>query len=786
MATYYWVGGAGTWDATTTTNWAASSGGAGGAGVPTSADNAVFDSASNATAYAVTVGTNAVALDITIAGPAAGNVTMTFGATAVANCYGSWTNAATGVVFSITSTPVLNFLSTSTGKTVTTNSVALGFLNVVFSGIGGGWTLGSAWTQSGTISVSNGSFNTGNYTVTSALISSTGTATRSITLGSSTLTFTNSSPWTAVSTGLTLNAGTSTINCTATGPIFNGGSLTYYNVNFASANPNAVSTITGSNTFNNLSQTTPSSGRRIVVTGASQTINGILTLGAANTYNQRVQLYNVNNGIPITFTVATIATLSDVDFRDITAAGISAPWFGTRLGNGLGNTNITFNAGKTVYWNLIAGGNWSATAWATSSGGTPATGNFPLAQDTAIVEDTGLTAGNTITVEAGWWMNTLNCTRTNSWTYAGAGGATFYGDFTIPSVTTITNTAGFVFQGQGRTQNLTNNGVAFSTGGITQNSVGGTLVLNGAVTTAATATVTLNNGTLNLNNNTLTCGIFSSNVATTRAIAFGTGQITLTGNATTIWNVLTATNFSYTGTGTVNCTYAGATGQRVIGHGSTNGTEANTPSFNVTAGTDNVAFNNNTRANNLNFTGWGAGGVGVLTFNTLIVYGNMTLATGSITGTAGTVIFDGASGTKTITNNGVTFNCNIRFDGAGVTWVLQDALKVEATKSMAIYNGMVQLKAGTTSTIGSLVTSGITMKYLRSTTPGVQATLSAASGTNTVTYLTITDIAATGGATWDATSATNVDGGDNTGWTFGAASGIISGIVTSFGFGFKI
>lgn len=48
MATYYWVGGSGTWDTTSTTNWAATSGGAGGAGVPTSADTVVFDVASGA------------------------------------------------------------------------------------------------------------------------------------------------------------------------------------------------------------------------------------------------------------------------------------------------------------------------------------------------------------------------------------------------------------------------------------------------------------------------------------------------------------------------------------------------------------------------------------------------------------------------------------------------------------------------------------------------------------------------------------------------------------------
>ena len=147
MATYYWVGGAGTWDATTTTNWSLSSGGAGSAGVPTATDNVIFNSASNATAYAVTIGltaTPASCLDVTIAGPASGNVTITSGATAVLNCYGSWTNAATGVAFSSTSGSSLAFSSPTTGRTITTNNVSLGTLNTTFSAAGGGWTAAGA------------------------------------------------------------------------------------------------------------------------------------------------------------------------------------------------------------------------------------------------------------------------------------------------------------------------------------------------------------------------------------------------------------------------------------------------------------------------------------------------------------------------------------------------------------------------------------------------------------------------------------------------------------------
>lgn len=43
MAARFWVGGTGTWNAVSTTNWSATSGGAGGASAPTTADDVTFD-----------------------------------------------------------------------------------------------------------------------------------------------------------------------------------------------------------------------------------------------------------------------------------------------------------------------------------------------------------------------------------------------------------------------------------------------------------------------------------------------------------------------------------------------------------------------------------------------------------------------------------------------------------------------------------------------------------------------------------------------------------------------
>jgi len=803
MATYYWVGGAGTWDNASTTHWAISSGGAANAGVPTSVDNAIFDTLSNATAYAVTVGTNAVAQDITIAGPLAGNVTITMGATAVINCYGSWLNASSGVVFSATTGATVNMSATTTGKTFTSNNVTLSNCSVLFVGVGGGWTLGSAFTSSSTFGSTGGSLSTGNFAVTASLLSTSGSTTRSITLGSSTVTVSAATPVNiANTTNLTFNAGTSTIVCSNAAPTFTGGGLTYYNVSFTSSGSNASTTITGSNTFNNLSQTTPGSGRRILLTGANQTVNGTLTLGATNTYNQRVQLYSSNNGIPVTFTVATIATLSDVDFRDITAAGASGTWSGTRLGNGLGNTNITFAAGKTVYWNLVAGGNWSANAWATSSGGAVATANFPLAQDTAIIDNTGLTASNTITTEAAWWVSTVNSTRTNAWNYVSTAGLFVYGDFTIPSVTTVSGTSVLTFQGQGLTQTLTTNGVAF-TMGFTQTSVGGTLVLDGAVTCASTQTVTLNNGTLNLNNYTLTAGAFSSTNANARTIAFGTGKIVLTGLNTTSWTTQTATNLTLTGTPrvevsgsgtstsftascsgtaltttgspalaagnliisatgvslgtiasgsgnawvvTIGGTYASQTmvgaQVRIIDAGFTGGTEANSLNFYVTAGVDAISITNQRKYGTIDFTGF-AGYVNSDNW-VFTIYGNWVLNS-SIIGFTNTSSFQGpfmfgaTSGTKTVTTAGKTYPVGINFSGVGGTWQLQDNATVPAASTTTLTAGTLNLNNFVLST-GVFASNNSNARTLAFGTGSMTLTGNATTiwTTNTATNLVVT------------------------------------------------
>lgn len=779
MATYYWVGSSGNWS-DAANHWSNSSGGSPSASyLPTATDDVVFDANSNTGtgAFTVTVdGTSAspsLCQDFSTGGAGGvldGAMTLAFGTTGVLNIYGSMTLPASNLSISATS-GTINYKATSTGKTITTNGVSLTNIVSTIDGVGGGWTLGSAYTQTAFgITITNGAFDSGNYAITvNSLSLGGGSATRSCTLGSSSVILAGTTPINfGTTTGFTFAAGTSTITCSAVSPTFTGGGLTFYNVTFSSA-ANGTATISGANTFNNLTFTSRSAtGVRQIIFAANQTVSATLTFGTANTAIRRMSVYGTASagtgvGTPVTLTVATLATLADVDFRDITAAGASGTWSGTRIGNGGGNSNITFTAGGSKYWNLAAGGNWSATAWATSSGGAVDVNNFPLAQDTVYIVDTGLTAGNTITIDANWWLPTIDASaRTTAFTLAsGTQTPSFFGNYTIPSVATVTGTGTWYFGAINSTQNITTNGVsvafALNCNGSTNNTV---KLLDNFTTTGA---VTLQQGTLDLNSKTLTGLTFTSNNTISRTVAFGTGKIVITGTTGTVLSMSTVTNFTYTGTSKIEITASGA--GRTIIPPATSAVESNAISIYVTTGTDTLTVGGAARFLNFDLTGF----TGTLTYaSTSRYFGNLVFSSGMTLGSALGFTFAKTSGTQTITSAGNTIDNSVTIDAPGAIVQCQDALTLGSTRTLTMTNGTLQLKAGVTSTVGGFATSGTNQKYLQSTLAGTQATLSCASGTISVSYLTIQDINATGGATWNAFyQQGNIDAGDNTGWYFG-------------------
>lgn len=688
---------------------------------------------------------------------------------------------------------------------------------------------------------------------------------------------------------MTLNAGTSSISTTGnTATItFAGGGLTYYNATFGATYYNA--TLTGANTFNNFTLASPAAaGRRNLNISANQTVNGTLTV-SGSAANSRPRLSGIVGGTTIT---AAAVSLANADFGLIIAAGASSPWSGTNLGDFGYNTNITFATPKTVYWNQPAGGNWSDVAWATSSGGAVNINNFPLGQDTAILDNTGVGASSTIVMDYGWVIGALSAgsltnALTINWNTFSSLAASTQGNVTLSSAITITQTQGTwgVASTQGSTAVITTAGVVIPVNNFNFNAASKTIQLADNLTSTGNL-VGFVAGTLDLNGKTLSCVTFDSTFTDleVRVLAFNGGNIAVTGNAATVWACEDLTNFSYTGTPTVNFTYSGSTGTRTVINGSTGLTEANAVDFNIVAGGDAWATSGSPSGVR-NFTVQPAFTGSTTFFGSGFIYGNVLLSPSqTVTASGGATTFAATSGTKTITTNGLTIDRPFTFNGIGGTWTLQDALTLGATNgTLTLTNGTLNsggftvtalnfalgsgtktltmgastwsisgnwdaltngagftLNAGTSTIsmnsasansfignsktyyilrqagLGTLSISGsnifnsisntvqpTTLRFtagstqtvntfnvsgtagnlvtLNSLTPGSQFTLAKNTGSKVlVSYVSITDSAATPAGYWfSPTSQGNVNGGNNTGWNFGA-TGATSGFLALF------
>lgn len=94
MADRYWVGGTGTWNSSNTTNWSATSGGTGGASVPTASDNVSFDDSSASGSFTVTVSGNVSCLNLYTNPTTLKTMTFNSGSSDSVSVYG--TTASTG------------------------------------------------------------------------------------------------------------------------------------------------------------------------------------------------------------------------------------------------------------------------------------------------------------------------------------------------------------------------------------------------------------------------------------------------------------------------------------------------------------------------------------------------------------------------------------------------------------------------------------------------------------------------------------------------------------------
>lgn len=419
----YWVWG--TWNWSDATNhWATTSGGAPWAGnLPTATDDVFFDSASNATAYTVTIdATTKLCRDITFAAPASGNVTWT-GSTSITV---SWSMTLySGLIRTYTWIPTFN--STSTWKTITFNWTT--FVWMTFNGVWWWWTIQDNVTSNGTITVTNGSLSFNNITASFGwALSSNNTNTRTISLGSSNLTF---GLITLNSTWLTFNKWTSSIinwwDITTTWTI------DFYNVEQTNQ---VASNISWTNTFNNFTITWSTNKVNSLVLANNIVVNWTFSVNWNSSVN-RTKVASNTIGTARTITAATV-TASNADFQDITWAwagswNLSAiTWNSWDCG---WNSGITFTTPVTTNWQ--SGTTWSTATWSS---------RVPLPQDTAT-----FTTAWTVTITQDMpRIGSVDFTGSANKTWTTSTDCTVFGSINLTDLATFTNnTASYTFSGRG-------------------------------------------------------------------------------------------------------------------------------------------------------------------------------------------------------------------------------------------------------------------------------------------------------------------------------------------------
>lgn len=384
MADRYLVGtGARNWN--NTANWAASSGGAGGASVPTSADNVIFDA--NSGTGTVTVNAEANMLNLTFT---AINAITLANAIYNFNVYGSL-SLHTNLTTSFSGTGYLNLKATDS-RTITSNGNTSSWNRIYFDGVGGEWTNQDNWNcGSSVIYLTNGTWTTNNKTITAYTLTATQSTPVTFNMGSSDLFFYT---WTAYAVNLTLNSGTSNLYLSGSAIYTLSCNRTFYNIFLRGTSQ----IMTSAFICNNLTVDVGGSNSHSFVT-PDQTVrvDGVLTLKGANSTNYRILVSRTN----IICNGSIVA--ENADFYRIVLSGTAAPLDASNIPGGSGdcggNSNIIFTAPMTLYYKHTSGAcNWNdPTKWVTSSGGTEQ-GRVPLPQDTVYLDENSFTGTSTLTM----------------------------------------------------------------------------------------------------------------------------------------------------------------------------------------------------------------------------------------------------------------------------------------------------------------------------------------------------------------------------------------------------
>lgn len=458
------------------------------------------------------------------------------------------------------------------------------------------------------------------------------------------------------------------------------------------------------------------------------------------------------------------------------------------------------------YW--VGGtGTWDDTStanWSTTSGGASGA-SAPTAADNVFFNASSGTGVVTVAASATCAACSLNKVDIDLQL---SGSPTFAGTLTLLTGTITLGSNTLTCLTFSSTAPVTRT-IAFGTGAITVTGSGGSLF---SITNLTGLTIT---GTpvVNISNNSSTASTIQTSAlpeATSISFNITTGTYTLSTASGTSAANLNFTGFAGTyapGTGTIF-------GNLTLSSGMT-ASSASTLTFASTSGVKTITSNGRTLDCPVTFNGaggtWrlqdalsiGATRIVTLTNGTLDA-NNFNVSLGTFRLGAGTKTLTLGSGTWTALGSGSSaWNCTTSatgltvsastatismnsavaktFSGGGFTWPTLNqggagVLTISNSSTFANITNTAQpatirFTSGTTQTVSAFSVSGTSgnLITLDTTVAGTQATLSDSSGTNAVSFVSIKDIVATGGATWSApTTSGNVDAGNNTGWDFSA------------------
>lgn len=451
------------------------------------------------------------------------------------------TSGGSATVAVIGATDTVTFDGNSPASAVVTTSAQIDCATLtLLNPFTGSLTLSNPMNTTGVMTLSRGTLNTNDQNCQWGTFNSSNGNSRTLTLGSSTITITGGSAtvWDCTtSTGYILNSGTSTILFTGATVTTQFGSAVYNNVTFTGGGTLSAGSFASALRFNNFTYTGTAVKTDGMNLGSAGTLNidGTFTLTGQSITNRIFLRSSSTAGLLRDVDCDTVA-FTNVDVRDVNAIS-ATPWTGTSMGDAGGNVNITFDTPVTRYG--VVAGNWSDTAtWSTDTGGAGGA-SVPLTHDPVILD--GGSAAGTYAADMprlGAGLDMTNFTRT----FANNTLATqVNGDLTIGAGATISGTQNMTLGGRG-SHGITTSGKTITWALVFQH-LGGTYTLQDSLTTnrSTAGAITFNSGTVVLNNKDVTMTGAAGSVVGNNAEAvvdMGSGTFSIGRNsAAEFWNI---------------------------------------------------------------------------------------------------------------------------------------------------------------------------------------------------------------------------------------------------------